>query len=167
MRRLAALLARGLLLAAFALPLGYFATMPAYRYADPGSATVKVSLSHAAHLVKPCVRLTPEEIAALAANMRRSEVCERERLPLLLELDIDGEPALRVEARPAGLWNDGPGSIYERFEVPAGRHAVAVRLRDSARASGWDYSHEATVDMLAGRYFTVTFRAENGGFRFR
>ena len=167
LRSAAGLFAQALLYAAFALLLGYFATMPNYEYADAGSATVKVSLSHAADLVKPCVPLTQEEIAALAANMRRSETCERERLPLVLELEIDGRPVLQVEARPSGLWSDGPGSIYERFEVAPGEHRVAVRLRDSARVEGWDYARDELVTLQAGRYFTVTFHAEKGGFVFR
>lgn len=167
LRSAAGLLAQVLLYAAFALLLGYFATKPRYDYADPGFATIKVSLSHAADLVKPCVPLTQEEIAALAANMRRTEACERERLPLVLELDVDGSRVLQVEARPSGLWNDGPGSIYERFEVPPGEHRVAVRLRDSARSEEWDYTLDDVVRLEAGRYFTVTFHAEKGGFVFR
>ena len=153
--------------AVIAVLLGYFATLPSYRYGDAGQASVKVALSHAADRVKPCVQLTPEQIAELAANMRRTEVCERERLPLILELDIDGKPVLRLTAQPSGLWNDGPASIYERFEVAPGEHLVAVRLRDTARAQGWDWETSATVDLKAGRYFTVTFKPETGGFNFR
>ena len=126
-----------------------------------------MSLSHAAERVEPCVQLTQEEIAELAANMRRTETCERERLPLVLEVDIDGETVVGIEAEPSGLWNDGPASIYERFEVAPGEHVVAARLRDTARTNGWDYETTETVDLLPGRYFTITFRSENGGFNFR
>jgi hypothetical protein len=42
-----------------------------------------------------------------------------------------------------------------------------VRLRDTARTEGWDYAQEETVDLLPGRYFTVTFRAGTGGFSFQ
>ena len=126
-----------------------------------------MSLSHAAERVEPCVPLTQEEIAELAANMRRTETCERERLPLVLEVDIDGETVVGIEAEPSGLWNDGPASIYERFEVAPGEHVVAARLRDTARTNGWDYETTETVDLLPGRYFTITFRSESGGFNFR
>jgi len=153
--------------AAFAFVLGHFATLPRYQYSDPAVASIKVSLSHAADRVKPCVQLTPEQIAALAANMRRTESCERERLPLYLQLDIDGEPVLVLQAEPSGLWRDGPASVYERFSVPAGMHTVTARLRDTARTEGWDYSKSANVVMEPGRYFTVTFKAETGGFNFR
>jgi hypothetical protein len=153
--------------AAFAAVTGYLSASPAYDYADAGTATVKLSLSHAANRVEPCVRLTPEQIAALAPNMRRPEQCERERLPLTVELEIDGETVTRIVAAPSGLWNDGPASIYERFEVAPGPHRVAVRLRDSDRTDGWDYVHAEDVELEAGRYFTITFRAKVGGFSFR
>ena len=152
---------------AIAVLLGYFATLPPYQYGDTGQATIKLSLSHASDRTKPCVPLTQEEIAALAANMRRAEACERERLPLVLELDIDGENVVSIVAAPSGVWNDGPASVYERFDVTPGRHTVTVRLRDTARTEGWDYEKTETVDLDPGRYFTVTFKAETGGFNFR
>lgn len=155
------------LFAAFGVFVGWFATMPPYQYADAGVASVKVSLSHAADRVEPCVQLTPEQIAELAMNMRRTEACERERLPLNVEIDIDGETVLALRAEPTGLWNDGPSSVYERFDVAPGPHRVTARLRDTARADGWDYTDSADVVLEPGRYFTVTFKAETGGFNFR
>lgn len=152
---------------AFAGVVAWFSVLPPFRYADPDMAQIKVSLSHATERVEPCVQLTPEEIAELAANMRRTELCGRERLPLFLEFDVDGETMLRVQATPSGLWDDGPSSVYERFGVAPGRHTVSVRLRDSARNAGWDYAHTEDVILEAGRYFTVTFRPETGGFRYR
>ena len=153
--------------AAMAVVLGYFATRPGYNYASPGQASIKVSLSHATHRVEPCVQLTQEEIAELAMNMRTTEACERERLPLVLELDIDGETVVNITAKPSGLWNDGPASIYKRFEVEPGEHVISARLRDTARTDGWDYTGSETVTLQPGRYFTITFRPEAGGFNFR
>jgi len=152
---------------AFAACVASLSASPAYHYAREDMATVKLSLSHAAQRVKPCVRLTPEQIAEFAPNMRHTEQCERERLPLSVEIDIDGAVVGRITAPPSGLWNDGPASVYERFEVEPGTHTVTARLRDSNRTDGWDYTHTETVNLAAGRYFTVTFRAETGGFSFR
>ena len=153
--------------AALAAMLGYFATQPSYRYGNADFASVKVSFSHATDRIEPCVQLTQEQIAELAANMRRTEACARERLPLVLELDIDGETVVNITAEPSGLWNDGPASIYKRFEVTPGEHIIAARLRDTARIEGWDYASTATVDLQPGRYFTITFRPAAGGFSFR
>jgi len=152
---------------AFAVCVAWLSASPAYHYAREDMATVKLSLSHAAQRVKPCVRLTPEQIAELAPNMRHTEQCERARLPLTVEIDIDRTVIATITAPPSGLWNDGPASVYERFEVAPGKHTVTAKLRDSNRTDGWDYSHTETVTLTSGRYFTVTFRAETGGFSFR
>lgn len=167
MARLAALALQPILYLAFAAAIGYFATLPPYNYGDPEAATIKVSLSHAAARVRPCTRLSPEEMARLAANMRRAEVCERQRLPVRLELDIDGRAALRIEAPPTGLWGDGPASVYERIDVAPGAHTVSIRLRDTARQEGWDYAASTELLLERGRYTTVTFNPEREGFEFR
>ena len=153
--------------AAFAVFIGYFSSSPLFGYGDADSAVVKLSLSHATERVAPCVLLTPAEIAALAPNMRRSESCERARLPLTIEMDVDGQRVLAIEAMPTGLWGDGPASVYQRFDLPPGQYQMAVRLRDTARADGWDYTLVEDVTLTAGRYLTVTFRAESGGFKIR
>jgi len=152
---------------AFAACLGYLSASPGYDYGDAEMASVKLSLSHAANRVKPCVRLTPQQIAELAPNMRVQSKCERERLPLSVELEIDSHVLISLETPPSGLWNDGAASIYERFDVEPGEHTVTARLRDTDRSEGWDYTHSETVTLDAGRYFTVTFRPETGGFKFR
>ena len=156
-----------LLYLAFGLAIGYFSVLPSYRHAAPETAQIKLSLSHAARRVKPCIKLTPEQLAEVAANMRQAEKCERERLPLTVELEIDGEVRLHLVASPSGLWNDGPASIYERFEIEAGDHAITARLRDSNRNNGWDYTHSEDVSLEPGRYLAITFRRETGGFSFR
>ena len=167
MPRLLAYALQLILYAAFAAAIGYFATLPAYTYGDPDAATIKVSVSHAAARVRPCVKLTPEEMAQMAPNMRRAEVCERLRLPVRLELDIDGAAVLRIEAPPSGLWGDGPASIYERLDLAPGTHTVSIRLRDTARTEGWDYVANEDLLVERGRYLTITFNAERGGFEFR
>ena len=151
----------------FAAVVGYFSFWPRYQYAAPDNAVIKISLSHAAERVQPCVKLTPQEVAELAPNMRRTEQCERQRLPLVLELDVDGDTVLRLTATPSGLWEDGPASIYERFDSPAGIHKLTARLRDSARTDGWDYTHTEEVLLEPGHYLTITFKAETGGFNIR
>ena len=151
----------------FVLLLGFLSAAPPYDYAAANLASIKLSLSHATERIEPCVRLTPAEVAKLAPNMRREEQCERARVPLLVELDIDGETVRRIEASPSGLWGDGPASIYERVEFEPGDHAVTVRMRDSRRSSGWDYTHTEQVTLRPGHYFTITFQAGTGRFEFR
>lgn len=152
---------------AFAVALAQLSALPSYQYASADAAILTLSLSHAANRVEPCVRRTPQEIAALPPNMRQAEKCERERLPLFVELDVDGERLIQIEAPPSGLWGDGPASIYEKRTITPGPHRISARLRDSARTTGWDYAYEDDVVLEAGNYFTVTFRAETGDFNFR
>lgn len=160
-------LAQALLYGAFAICVGYFSVAPTYDYADPGIATIKLSLSHAANRVEECVKLTPQQINERASKGLPLNECGRERLPVTVELEIDGARALLVTAAPSGLWNDGPASVYERLDVAPGTHRVTVRLRDSARQQGWDYERTESVTLSPGRYFTISFRAETGGFGFR
>lgn len=167
MIRLLRYLLQAIAYGAFALVVGYLSFWPRYEYAAPDMATIKLSLSHAAQRVEPCVQLTPQEIAELAPNMRRTQACERQRLPLVLQLMIDDEVVIDLEAAPSGLWKDGPASIYERFDLSPGRHRITARLRDTARTVGWDYTHTEEVALDAGRYLTITFRPETGGFAIR
>jgi hypothetical protein len=160
-------LVQALLYAAFAVFVGYLSIAPAYRYADPELAVIKLSLNHAADRVEECVRLTPQEINERATRGEPINECARERLPLAVQLDVDGTTVVSLAAVPSGLWNDGPASVYERLAIAAGNHTITVRLRDSARESGWDYEYSEEVDLAPGRYFTITFRAQNGGFEFR
>jgi len=153
--------------ALLATALGFFSVRPDYAYAPADAAVVKLSLHHATQRVAPCVRLTPAEVAALAPNMRRAEKCERARLALRVELEMNGELLLSAQATPSGLWNDGPASVYRRFSLPPGEYRLAARLRDSARVDGWDYIYNGTVRLQQGRYLTITFRTETGEFEIR
>ena len=53
------------------------------------------------------------------------------------------------------------------LELPPGEYRITARLRDSARTDGWDYTLTEDVVLEAGRYMTVTFKAETGGFSIR
>lgn len=150
----------------FAVVIGYLSASPSYHYMDPEKALIKVTFSHAGQRKGDCRRLTPEEIAQLPPNMRRAIDCPRERVPLLVELLLDGEVLFRGSMPPSGLARDGTSSVYERFPVKAGRHRLVARLRDSAREQGFDYEHEEEIDLAPRQNFVVDFHAEKGGFAF-
>ncbi len=77
----------------------------------------------------------PEELAKLAPNMRTPLKCGRERSPVTIEVDLDGAQVYRHVAVPSGLSSDGASAVYQRLQVPAGEHRIAVRLKDSAGAA--------------------------------
>jgi hypothetical protein len=151
---------------AFAVLVGYFASMPAYVAHDPGLAQIKLSFSHGGASATECRRLTQEELMKLAPNMRRPLDCPRARVPVTVEIDLDGRPLMRETAPPTGLWNDGPSAVYARFAVTPGRHTLTARLRDSRRSEGFDHVREAEIELKARDNRVIEFRADKGGFQF-
>lgn len=160
-------LAAAVVYGAFAMLLGAFSDAPRYRHLAADAALVRLSFDHAAARREPCRQRTPEEIAALAANMRTATECSRERVDLRVELDLDGETLLAMDVPPTGLARDGEATVYERFPVPAGVHSLTVRMRDSVGDSGFDHVASRDVEFVAGQNFVIDFDAAAGGFVFR
>lgn len=153
--------------AAFVALLAFFATAPVYHPIDPDAAMLKLSFVHVGQRRVECRKMSPEEIARLPPNMRLILDCPRERLPVLVELELDGKLLLRRELAASGLSHDRASSIYQKFVVPPGRHLVTARLRDSARTEGFDYTRSTEVELRPRQNFVVDFRAEAGGFSFQ
>ncbi len=137
---------------------------PSVRALPEGMAVVKLSFSHGGP--RNCRELSVEELSNLPANMRRKEVCDRARAPIYLELDLDGATMLAEELPPSGIAGDGPSRIYRRFTVSAGTHQVAVRLRERAAGSGFDFVAERQITLTEAQSFAIDFRPEMGGFIF-
>jgi ferredoxin/coenzyme F420-reducing hydrogenase delta subunit len=146
--------------------VGCFATMPAYTYLARDHALLKLSFSHAGQPLKPCRRYTHEELTNTRFSERSATSCERGRWPVYVEFDLNGQPLHRGLHRPAGLWDDGPSSVYERFDIPAGRHVLEARLRDDGAAEGFTFTARKVVDIAPGQNFVVEFQAAEGGFVF-
>jgi hypothetical protein len=159
----AAWLGQLVLYGAFAVVIGVFSRWPAYQHLAPDRALIKLSFNHQGKPVSECRRQSAEELAKLPPNMRAPMVCPRERAPIAVELDIDNRPALRHVAPPSGLSRDGASALYHRIEVPAGTHQIAVRLKDSVRASGFDYTRDATVTLKPAQIVVIDFDPEKGG----
>lgn len=158
--------AQALLYLPFMALLGYFSTSPQYHHLDEDQALVRLSFSHAAQRKGECRERTPEELAKLAPNMRAKLDCPRERSPVTVELEIDGERVVELTAAPSGLARDGASTVYRRLAVAAGGHRFAVRLRD--RVGGeFNYVREETVELQPGRVLVIDFSASRGGFIFR
>jgi hypothetical protein len=121
---------------------------------------------HGADRRTECRRLTPEEIAKLAPNMRRTLDCPRKRRPLLVELDIGGRAIYQASLRPTGIAGDGPSRVYQRFVMPAGQYDVAVRMRDTPRSNGFDHERQEHVGLATDQMLVIDFREETGEFMF-
>jgi hypothetical protein len=157
---------QGVAYAALVACIGFLATRPAYSNLPEGQALLKLSFTHAGEPLKPCRHFTHEELGKMKFRDRSATSCERGRWPVYVELDLDGKALYRGEHQPAGLWDDGPSSVYRRFEIPAGRHRLDIRLRDDGSSSGFDYHDSREVTIAPGENFVVDFRGTGGGFLF-
>jgi hypothetical protein len=157
--------AQVLLYGAFGAALGYFSSYPVFQVLAPDQALVRLSFSHGAQPIAPCHERTPEELAKLAPNMRVKLVCPRQRSPVKVEIDMDGEPLWRIIAEPAGLKHDGASTVYRRLPVVAGKHVFKARLADGPDGK-FDYTAEDSIDLAPGKVLVLDFVAAQGGFRF-
>lgn len=156
-------LSQALLYGAFAAAIALFSQWPPHRPMAADQALLKVSFLHHGQRLQDCIEQSPEELAKLPPNMRAPTRCPRERAPVTIEVDLDGRPLYRDTAAPAGLSRDGAASVYRSMPVAAGTHRVQVRLRDSARAQGFDYTHDELVTFAPLQVRVVDFSAELGG----
>ena len=158
---------QALIYAAVAAVVGTFSIAPSYTHFPPEKALITLSFAHGGKPKGGCRSLSKSERAGLAPNMRRKRICPRRRLPVHIELDIDGRAIYKADLPPTGLSGDGPSRVYRRFVVPTGRHRLFARLRDTARRTGDDYRKEATVTLTPGQQFVIDFRQSLGGFVFQ
>lgn len=153
-----------LCLAAIAALIGYLSVAPSYTHRAAGLAEVKLSFTHGAPRHIDCHRLTAEELAKLPRQMRRPTECPRMRLPVQVQLRMDGTMLFDASLPPSGLSGDGPSRVYRGFPVAAGTHQVSLFLRDSGRESGYDYTFEQTLVLAPGQNLVIDFRPATGGF---
>lgn len=147
-----------LLYGMFFVPLVYITSNPLYTHQQAHMATLKVAVRHAGKIVGECTRLSSEEYAKLPANMKRPEVCPRERSSLRLEVQLDGD-VLYAETVPAsGLHSDGVSSIYLRFSVPAGQHRLRLAMNDDVSVEGDTWQLDQVIDLQKRQVMVVAFK---------
>ena len=167
MTRALRVMGQALVLLAFMVVVGFFSAAPPYRHMQQNQALLRVSFVHGGDRETECRKRTRKEVAEMAANMRKALDCPRRRVPLRFEIALDGALLHAATLPPTGLAGDGPSRIYERFVVPAGRHVLDLRLRDSRRFEGFDHSAQKVVELSPGATIAVGFRKNDGGFVLR
>ena len=93
MKRTLRLAGQFLVIVALFAGVAWLSDQPVYRKIPEGSAMMMLTFVHGADRKGECRRLSPQEIAKLAPNMRRVQDCPRVRRSLYVELDIDGRRA--------------------------------------------------------------------------
>ena len=146
--------------------IGTFSTEPRFSTLGPDEALLRLSFIHAAERKEPCRERSAEELAKLAPNMRAALDCPRERAMLLVELEVDGQLALRREVPPAGVQRDGNATVYHRLPLAAGRHRIVARLRDRP-GEDFNFVGETTLELAPGAALLIDFSKAKGGFLFR
>lgn len=161
------LLGRALAFALFAGVIGYFSASPKYRYAPAGEALLRLAITQPGAIVGECRKLSEAELAQLAPNMRRPVKCPRERSPLAVQVELDGEVLLDQTLPPSGLSRDGVSTVYRRFPVTAGVHRLQVKLNDDVAVRGFNFHRSETLELKPGQIVTIDFSREHGGILFK
>ncbi|MDH5749538.1 MAG: hypothetical protein OEY85_09540 [Rhodospirillales bacterium] len=114
----------------FAAFITYLSNNPVYQRANPDEALIKLSLSHFGKRKGECHKRTSKELSELAPNMRKSISCPRERWPVMVKFEIDGNQVFEATEKPSGLSSDGSSTFYETFLVSSGEHLFSVWVSD-------------------------------------
>lgn len=150
---------------AFLMGVAGLSDWPRHRSIPEGTGVVTLSFNHGADRRAACRAATPEELAKLPPNMRRPDICPRERPAIDVEFEIDGERVFEASVPPSGIASDGPSRVHQRFELPAGSHRLVVRMRDRP-GEDFNWQGEQTVELRPADHRVIDFRGDGGGFVF-
>lgn len=154
---------QAVLYALFAVFVGYFSTSPAYRHLEPDQALLRLSFRHAGQIAGECRTRSAEELAKLPPQLRAERDCPRERSPVYVQVELDGELLYDERFAPAGLRRDGAASAYRRLPIPAGEHHLRVKLNDDVKVDGFNHQGERRLTLVPGQVVLIDFIADKGG----
>jgi hypothetical protein len=140
----------------------YFASAPAVRLIAADEARLTIAFAHAGQLREPCRRLSQEELNQLAPNMRKLDDCPRERSPVIIEADLDGEPVYHASLEPPGLFGDGGVDVFYSAKIAAGEHRLSLKMNDSVRVEGFNHEFNQPVSVAPGQILLIGFDNRQG-----
>ena len=138
--------------------------------APAAGAAIRLAIRTAAGKIEICRDVPAEDLAKLPLHMRQARLCAEQPVAYRLTLAVDGIEIHATRAERRGLRSDRPLVIDDLVEIPAGRHAITVRLEpevprgtpDTAAALLPRGELRQTVDLAAGRIALVTWQAGPG-----
>jgi len=151
-------IAQVMLYGLFFAPLVYFTHAPSHEHLAENMAILKVAVRHAGKIIGECTALSTEAYANLADNMKRPEICPRERSPLQLKLVVDGKTLYHATIPASGLHNDGVSSMYQQFAVPAGPHQLQIYMNDDVALEGYPWVLKRDVDLAPAQVMVANFK---------
>lgn len=133
----------GLVSLVLVLATAALSAWPIWQSLPADHALVRLSFTQSG--VRTCRDRTPDELAALARNMRQAQICDRRRAPVHVEMDLNGKMVFTRDLPPGGLSGSGPSRVYQRFELPAGTYDIVLRLRDDPALEGFTNTARRTI----------------------
>ena len=156
-------LGQALCYALFFLPLVYLSHEPSYRVLDENTALLKLAVRHPGKIIGECTVATTAGHGMRPSTMTQAaKVCPRERSALQLQLILDGKTLYRATTPASGLHSDGISSVYEQFEIPAGRHTLQLRMNDDGATEGYPWHFEQEIELQPAQVMVANFKQ---GFR--
>ena len=140
----------------------YFATSPSVRVIADNEAMFTIAFGHAGETREPCRKMSAEELAKLAANMRAAEDCPRERSPVAIEVRMDNKLVYEETLAPPGLFNDGGVNIFYSHKIPAGSHHFEIKMDDSVRSAGFNHTFAQNIEIEANKILLFGFEPDQG-----
>ena len=149
--------------AAFGALLVALSRHPVYHPVPAGDALLQVSIAHAGVRLRPCRRLSAQELAAQAPNMRAAFKCPRGRSPVRVSIALDGHALLDETVAPSGFARDGLSTLYRRIPVAAGTHLLRVQVDDDVHAPHAGALREVDVRLHAGQVLSIDYGPQRAG----
>ena len=109
-----------------------------------------------------CRPPTPEELAERPPHMQPDKICSRERLPVRLQVSVDGVVRVEQSYAPGGVFSDGNSGAVESLRLPEGSHHVAVAIGETSDANDWKFSEARTLEFDSKSRRVVLFDRVEG-----
>lgn len=137
-----------------------FSNLP-YRTPHSSQPELVVSFNHSGAILE-ARKLTKEELAKRLPHMRAQVNVTRERVPVRLRVQVDGQTVFDQSFQPKGLSKDGPSIAVARLPISPGRHEVHVELADTSDPKTWTKQWNETVEFQQSRNHVVLFDTKAG-----
>ncbi|MBI3417575.1 MAG: hydrogenase iron-sulfur subunit [Verrucomicrobia bacterium] len=137
-----------------------FSNLP-YRTPHSPEPELVVSFNHHGAIVD-ARKLTKEELAKRLPHMRAQVNVTRERVPVRLRVQVDGQTVHDRSYQSKGLSHDGPSMAVVRLPVTRGPHTVTVELADTADTNQLTLRWSEQVEFKENHQRVVLFDTKAG-----